>query len=358
MAEYEVCILGIRMVVDVVIKELLVIRDSDLMIHQVQGEWSTKNVKILPYLYCVKELCKKFTKIEFKHVPRIQNEFADALATLLSMIQHPNKNYINPIEIEIRDQHAYCFHVNEELDGKLWYHDIKKSLATREYLENATNGQKRPLMRLENHIFLNGEVLYRRTPYLGLSRCVDAAEATGLLEEIHVGTCGPHMNGFILAKKILRAGYFWMTMENNSIRYVQKCHQCQIHGDFIRVPPNVLNVMGSPWPFADWGMDVIGPIEPAASNMHPFILVVIDYFTKWVKTSTYKAVTKKVLADFVRNNIVCRFGILESIITDNAANLMREICEKFRIVHRNTTAYRPQMNGAVEAANKNIKRIL
>nr|XP_033512501.1 uncharacterized protein LOC117277191 [Nicotiana tomentosiformis] len=119
--------------------------------------------------------------------------------------------------------------------------------------------------------------------------------------------------------------------------------------------------MGSPWPFAAWGMDVIGPIEPAASNGHRFILVDIDYFTKWVKAST-KAVTEKVVADFVRNNIACRFRIPESIITDNAANLnsdlMREICEKFRIVHRNSTTYIPQMNAAVEAANKNIKRIL
>ncbi|XP_070032090.1 uncharacterized protein [Nicotiana tomentosiformis] len=83
-------------------------------------------------------------------------------------------------------------------------------------------------------------------------------------------------------------------MESDSICYVHKCHQCQIHGDFIRVPPNKLNVMGSPWSFAAWGMDMIGPIEPDASNGHHFILVAIDYFTKWVEASTYKVVTKKV----------------------------------------------------------------
>nr|XP_009591869.1 uncharacterized protein K02A2.6-like [Nicotiana tomentosiformis] len=151
-------------------------------------------------------------------------------------------------------------------------------------------------------------------------------------------------------------------MENDSICYVQKCHQCQIHGDFIRVSPNELNVIGSPWSFATWGLDVIQPIEPAASNRHCFILAAIDYFTKWVEGYTYKVVTKKVVADFVCNNIVCRFGIHESIITDNAVNLnsdlKREICEKFIIVHRNSTTHRPQMNGAVEEANKNIKRIL
>ncbi|XP_070034900.1 uncharacterized protein [Nicotiana tomentosiformis] len=142
------------------------------------------------------------------------------------------------------EQHAYCFNVDEEPDGKPSYHNIKRFVEIREYPKNATNRQKRALKRLANRFFLNGEVLYRRTPYLGLLRCVDVAEATRLLEEIHTGTCGPHMNGFTLAKKILSAGYFWMTMESDSIRYVQKSHQCQIHEDFIRVTPNELNVMG------------------------------------------------------------------------------------------------------------------
>ena len=117
---------------------------------------------------------------------------------------------------------------------------------------------------------------------MGLLRHVDVKEASRLLEEIHDGTCGPHMNGFVLDKKILIAGYFWMTMETDCIKYVQKCHQCHIHADMIRVPPNELNATSFPWPFSSWGMDVIGPIEPAASNGHRFILVAIDYFTKWV----------------------------------------------------------------------------
>ncbi|XP_075103412.1 uncharacterized protein LOC142177998 [Nicotiana tabacum] len=136
------------------------------------------------------------------------------------MIQHPDKNYIDHIEVEIRDQHAYCFHVDGLPDGKPWYHNIRKFFATREYPENATNGQKRAFKRLANHFFLNREVLYRRTPDLGLLRCVDTAEATWLFEEIHASLCGPYMNGFTLAKKILRVGYFWMTMKSDSIRYV------------------------------------------------------------------------------------------------------------------------------------------
>ncbi|XP_070004695.1 uncharacterized protein [Nicotiana sylvestris] len=98
-------------------------------------------------------------------------------------------------------------------------------------------------------------------------------------------------------------------------------------------------------------MDVIGPIELAASNRNRFILVAIDYFTKLVEAASYKAVTKKVVADFVRDRIICQFGIPESIITDNGSNingdLMKALCKTFKIKHKNSMAYRPQMNEAL-----------
>ena len=135
-----------------------------------------------------------------------------------------------------------------------------------------------------------------------------------------------------------------------------------VHGDLIKVPPHELNAMSSPCPFTAWGMDVIGKSKHAASNCDRLILVAIDYFTKWVEAASYKAVRKKVVANFVRNKLICHFGVPESLITNNGANLnrhlMKEICEQFKITHRNSTAYRPQMNGVVEAANKNIKWIL
>ncbi|XP_070017697.1 uncharacterized protein [Nicotiana sylvestris] len=161
---------------------------------------------------------KRFTKIEFKHVPRIQNEFADALATLSSMITPSRQEFHRSHPMRIHNQPAYCAHVEEETDGKPWFHDIKEFLAKREYPEHANYTQKCALRRLSNHFFQSGGTLYRRTPDLVLLRYVDAKEASRLLEEIHAGTCGPHMNGFVLAKKILRAGYFWMTMEMDCIR--------------------------------------------------------------------------------------------------------------------------------------------
>ena len=74
-----------------------------------------------------------------------------------------------------------------------------------------------------------------------------------------------------------------MIMEHDCCKFVQKCHKCQVHDDLIRVPPHELNAMSSPCPFVGWGMDVIGLIDVVASNRHKFILVAIDYFTKWVE---------------------------------------------------------------------------
>ncbi|XP_070014320.1 uncharacterized protein [Nicotiana sylvestris] len=68
-------------------------------------------------------------------------------------------------------------------------------------------------------------------------------------------------------------------------------------------------------------MDVIGPIELSTSNGHKFILMAIDYITKWGEAKTFKSVTKKAVVDFVHSNIICRFGIPKVVITDNEANL-------------------------------------
>ena len=153
-----------------------------------------------------------------------------------------------------------------------------------------------------------------------------------------------------------------MTLENDCINYVRKCHKCQIYTDKIHVSPTSLNVMVSPWHFSMWGMDVIGPITFKASNDHRFIFVVIDYFTKWVEAASYASVTKTVVARFIKKEIICQYGLLERIISDNVLSLNNdmiiEVCTRFKIKHHNSVPYRPKMNGAMEAANKNVKKII
>ena len=111
------------------------------------------------------------------------------------------------------------------------------------------------------------------------------------MEDMHDSLFGTHSSGHTMAKKILRAGYYWSTMETDFHQHSRTCHKCQIYTDKVHVPPIPLNVMTAPWPFAMCGIDMIGEIKPTASNGHHFILVAIDYFTKWVEAAWFASVT-------------------------------------------------------------------
>ncbi|XP_019231454.1 PREDICTED: uncharacterized protein LOC109212275 [Nicotiana attenuata] len=198
--------MGLKMAIDLDVHELLVMGDSDLLIRQAQGEWETRDIKLIPYRQCVQDLSKRFKSIAFRYIPRFHNELADALATLASMLPYPGNTHIDPLEIQVRNQHGYCNTIETEPDGEPWYRDIKQFLKTREYPEHAKGDHKRTIRRLASGFFLNGEILYKRTPDLNLLRCIDATEAELIMSEVHSGVCGPHMNGYVLAKKILRAG--------------------------------------------------------------------------------------------------------------------------------------------------------
>jgi len=97
-------------------------------------------------------------------------------------------------------------------------------------------------------------------------------------------------------------------MKNDCCVHVRKCHKCQTFVDNVNAPPVPLNVLAAPWPLSMWGIDVIGAIKPKASNGLRFILVVIDYFTKWVEATSCASVTRNVVIRFIKKKIICRYG--------------------------------------------------
>ncbi|XP_070004742.1 uncharacterized protein [Nicotiana sylvestris] len=138
------------------VHEVLVLGDSDLLVYQIQGEWETRDLKLILYRQCLYDLCQRFQSVEFRHIPRIHNEVADALATLASMLHHPDKAYVYPLHIEVHDQHAYCNVVEEELDGEPWFHDIKEYIRMGVYPVQAIGDQKRAIQRLASGFFFSG----------------------------------------------------------------------------------------------------------------------------------------------------------------------------------------------------------
>ncbi|XP_015058067.1 uncharacterized protein LOC107004373 [Solanum pennellii] len=187
--------MGLNMAINLDVHELLVLGDSDLLIRQARGEWETRDIKLIPYKQCLEDLIKKFKSIEFRYVPRFHNELADALSTLASMLPYPGNTHIDPLGIQVRDQHGYCNIIAVEADGETWYHDIKQFIEAREYPLHADRDQKGTIRQLANGFFLSGDIIYKRTPDLNLLRCVNNQEAETIINEVHSWVCGPHMNG-------------------------------------------------------------------------------------------------------------------------------------------------------------------
>ena len=134
-----------------------------------------------------------------------------------------------------------------------------------------------------------------------------------------------------------------------------------MHEDLIHVPPSEMHALTSPWPFLVWGIDIIGKISPRSSVGHEYILVAIDYFTEWVEAASYAKLTAARVAKFIRSHIICRYGAPHELISNKRVHFTGKVdilVQEYGIQHHRSSAYRPQTDGAVEAANKNIKRIL
>ena len=175
-----------------------------------------------------------------------------------------------------------------------------------------------------HYILCRGQ-LYRRSFDDIHFCCLKKEEVKRVMGEVHQGIFGPHMNERMLAKKILRIGYYWNTMEIDCVSFVKSCHDCLTHANLNHVPPCKLYSMTSPWPFSIWGIDMIGRLAPKASNGHEYILVAIDYFTQWVEATSYSVLKAKHVAIFIENKIICWFGVPQEIISDNSFHFEGEV---------------------------------
>ena len=109
-----------------------------------------------------------------------------------------------------------------------------------------------------SHFVLIEDVLYKRGfshPYL---RCFIPDEADFVMKEVHKGVCGNHLGAHLLVHKLIRALYYWPTMQKDTQSYVEACDKCQHFSNIIQQPLEELTPMNATWPFAQWGLDIMG----------------------------------------------------------------------------------------------------
>ncbi|XP_074300975.1 uncharacterized protein LOC141632316 [Silene latifolia] len=263
-AEYEACLLGLRSALNLGVKKLLAHGDSSLVINQVGGSWKIKSKSLAPYQTRIEEFEKYFKDIRYVHLPRQENQFADALSKLPALINIPDHIDSMPICVKRRSSPAYVNAIDDAKEGKIepWYTTILKFKETREYPPDLDTRGKRDLrMLFAQFIKSNDGQLYKKTAQGVLLRCIDKTTAKKVMEEVHDGECGPHMNAHMLIRKIIRLGYYWTTMETDCCKYVRHCHNCQIFVNIQQVAASMLYTMTSPWPFSTWGINIIRELE-------------------------------------------------------------------------------------------------
>ena len=165
------------------------------------------------------------------------------------------------------------------------------------------------------------------------------------------------MGGCSLAHWAMTQGFWWPGMQKDVAEYVCKCEQCQKHAPLTHQPTGHLNPISNPWPFAQWGLDILGPFPRAMGNQR-FILVAVDYFTKWAEAEALSNIQDVDVKKFVWKNIVTRFRVLDSLISDNGlqfdSRAFCEFCYNLGIKNRYFTPAYPQSNGQAETINKTI----
>uniref|UniRef100_A0A2N9F5Z7 Uncharacterized protein n=1 Tax=Fagus sylvatica TaxID=28930 RepID=A0A2N9F5Z7_FAGSY len=353
-AEYEALLTGLRIAKELGVNRLKIRSDSQLIVGQVNGEYEAREDRMTKYLKLVKNAMRWFDEVILVQVPREQNTEADALAKLTS-------------SDEATDQYVEVQHSPSHLEKEVSPIDVSNSWMTPivNYLEDETLPSdlveaRKLKVRSTRFILIQG-VLYKRGFSLPYLRCLDKAEANYVMREVHEGICGNHSGARSLVHKLVRAGYYWPTMQKDAVSYIRACDKCQRFGNLIHSPPETLTPMTAPWPFAQWGLDIMGPL-PVGRRQLKFLVVGIDYFTKWVEAEPLATITEKNIRGFVWKAIICRFGIPRTFISDNGRQFdnspFREFCEELGIHNHYLSPGHPQANGQVEVTNRSLLKMI
>ena len=203
--------------------------------------------------------------------------------------------------------------------------------------------------------------LFKHCPDLIFRRCVPEDEQESIISFCHDLPCGGHMSAQKTALKILQSGFYWPTLHRDAHLYCQVCHRCQHSGriskrnEMSQTPILVADI------FDVWGIDFMGPFM-VPSNGFQYILVAVDYVSKWVEAIPTKTNDRHVVVKFLKENIFARFGMPRAIISDQGTHFCNKtfqaVVSKYGVTHKVGTPYHPQTSGQVEVSNRQIKQIL
>ncbi|KAH9726990.1 hypothetical protein KPL70_008483 [Citrus sinensis] len=260
-----------------------------------------------------------------------------------------------PLKDDFPDEHLFV------TQGMVpWYADIVNYLVTRTLPSDLTRAQKDKIKSDAKYYVWDDPYLWKHCSDQVIRRCVSEFEIPSILQFCHSYACGGHFGPKRTASKVLECGLFWPTLFRDSYMFCKSCESCQKTGNLshrYQMPLTLILVCEI---FDVWGIDFMGPFPSSFGNS--YILLAVDYVSKWVEAKATRTDNAKVVVDFVKSNIFARFGVPRAMISDRGTHFCNRVVEalfkRYHVTHRVSTAYHPQTSGQAEISNREIKSIL
>ncbi|GJU19218.1 reverse transcriptase domain-containing protein [Tanacetum coccineum] len=279
------------------------------------------------------------------HLSRLENPHQDVLK---------NKEITETFPLETLGMVTFCGDSSTP-----WFADIANYHAGKFVIKGMSSQQKNKFFKDVKHYFWDEPYLFKIYEDQVIRRCVYGQEAVDILTACHNGPTGGHYGANYTAKKVFDSGFFWLTIYRDAHDLITCCDACQRQGKISQrdeMPQNAIQVCEI---FDVWGIDFMGPFPSSRGNK--YILMAIDYLSKWVEAKALPTNVARVVYKFLKS-LFARFGTPRAIISDHGTHFCNDqfakVMLKYGVTHRLSTAYHPQTSGQVEVSNLGLKRIL
>ncbi|GJW51228.1 reverse transcriptase domain-containing protein [Tanacetum coccineum] len=297
---------------------------------------------------------------EFDVIIRDKKGAENLAADHLSRLENPHqsdpekKEITETFPLETLGMVTFCGDSNTP-----WFADIANYHAGNFIVKGMSSQQKKKFFKDVKHYFWDDPYLFRICADQVIRRCVYGQEAVDILTACHNGPTGGHHGANYTAKKVFDSGFYWPTIYRDAHDLVTRCDACQRQGKISQrdeMPQNAIQVCEI---FDIWGIDFMGPFPSSRGNK--YILVAVDYLSKWVEAKALPTNDARVVCRFLKS-LFAHFGTPRAIISDRGTHFCNDqfakVMLKYGVTHRLSTAYHPQTSGQVEVSNRGLKRIL
>ena len=275
--------------------------------------------------------------LQIKDKKGVENVVADHLSRLT--IAHDTHS--PPINDEFPEESLM------QLEKAPWYAHIANFLATGEIPTEWKEQYNKYFFAKIHSYYWEEPFLFKYCADQIIRKCVPEEEQQGILSHCHKSACGGHFASQKTAMKVLQSGFYWPSLFKEAHQMCRVCDRCQRLGKLSRRHMMPLSPILVVELFDVWGIDFMGPFP--ASYGHTYILVGVDYVSKWVEAILCKTNDHRVVLKFLKANIISRFGVPKAIISDGGSHFCNKPFEnlmvKYGVKHKVATPYHPQTSG-------------